>query len=172
MKKAPEREKINPEMPENEKKHGVQNEKRFRRNMRFCMGIFTVLFAVLIVYLGYTVITKGDEWVATPYNRYMQETMKEIDAGSISDRDGRVLAYTEEDGSRQYAESSRTRYATAHVVGDAMGFSVGAERVYAEYLYGLDKGFGQRVEEMLGGDFTEGSDITLTIDAELSEYTL
>ena len=73
MKMTPIREKIKAAGEAKETQHGVRDEKKFRRNMRFCMGIFTVLFIVLIVYLGYTVITKGDEWVATPYNRYMQD---------------------------------------------------------------------------------------------------
>ncbi|MBQ9942226.1 MAG: penicillin-binding protein 2 [Christensenellaceae bacterium] len=147
----------------------MKNIKKFRRNMRIALGIFSALFSLLIIYLGYSVIAYGEKWFATPYNPRVQSAVETIEAGTIYDRYGEKLAWSDEDG-RHYSARRDIRRATSHVVGDIHGKSVGAETVFAKYLYGMDKDMLERLQEAAAGQEKRGSDITLTIDSQLSEY--
>lgn len=147
----------------------MKNVEKFRRNMRISMGIFIALFSIVIVYLGYSVITYGEKWFATPYNPRLQKAMQTASAGKILDRDGVKLAWSD-GNSRKYHSSKDVRRAVSHVVGDVKGKSMGAETIFARYIYGLDKDVLGRVDDVLAGKTHAGSDVTLTIDSELSEY--
>ncbi|MGI6664903.1 MAG: peptidoglycan D,D-transpeptidase FtsI family protein [Christensenellaceae bacterium] len=147
----------------------MKNVLKFRRNMRFTMWFFILLFIVLIVYFGYSVIMYGEKWYATPYNPRLQNAIDSMAGGAIYDRNGVKLAWNE-DGTRQYNSSEETRRSVSHVVGDVHGKSMGAETVFAKYIYGIDKNIIDRFQDILDGTDNEGSDITLTIDADLSKY--
>ena len=58
------------------------------------------------------------------------------------------------------------------MVGDIYGKTIGAETTFAKYLYGLEEDVATLLEQILSGEETggQGQDITLTIDAALSEY--
>lgn len=142
---------------------------KFKRNMRISMGIFITLFLILIGYMCYSIVTYGERWFATPYNPRLQAAIQSIDAGSIYDTNGVELAWTE-DGERQYNSRRDVRRAVSHVVGDSTGKTLGAETTFAKYIYGMDKDIIQRLQDIANGKSNEGSDITLTIDSELSEY--
>ncbi len=147
----------------------MKDVNKFKKNVKVMLLLFTAMFAALIIYLGYSVITFGDKWYSTPYNPRIQNALQENDAGKILDRTGAVLAYTEDD-TRYYTEDKSTRLAVSHVVGDTYGMTVGAESVFAKYLYGMNKGAADRFNSVLSGATEKGSDITLTIDAGLSKY--
>lgn len=147
----------------------MKNVAKFRRNMKFSMWIFIILFVMLIVYLGYSVLVYGEKWYATPYNPRLRNAIDTVAGGSILDRNGVQLAYSA-DGKRQYNGNNEIRKSVSHIVGDVHGKSMGAETVFAKYIYGLDKNIIDRIEGIFTGDDSEGSDITLTIDAELSSY--
>ena len=147
----------------------MKDTQKFKRHVRVCMGIFITLFAVLIVYLGYSVLMYGEKWFATPYNPRLHSAAESIIAGSIYDRNGNRMVWTE-DGSRQYAGDVDTRRALSHVLGDAYGKSVGAETIFAKYLYGMDKDILERIKDIGTGQDKNGNDISLTIDSELCEY--
>lgn len=141
----------------------------YRRNIKISLGIFLALFAVLICYLGYAVTTYGEKWFATPYNTRLQNAAGIVRAGTIYDRNGEKLAWTE-DGKRNYSSDRSLRRAVSHVVGDNLGKSIGAETMFAKYLLGFEKNVADRLAGALAGDDKRGSDITLTIDADLSDH--
>ena len=147
----------------------MKDVKKFRRNMRISLGLFVALFVMLIVYLGYSVVTYGEKWFATPYNPRVQRAVENVSAGDILDRSGVKLAWTQ-DGKRSYSGDKTTRLAMSHVVGDIYGKSVGAETIFAKYLYGLDKDLLARFQDARRGREDEGNDITLTADSALSQY--
>ncbi|PWL47790.1 MAG: hypothetical protein DBY39_04535 [Clostridiales bacterium] len=149
----------------------MKNEQKFRNNMRFSMGFFVTLFIVLIVYMGYSVIKNGAAWYATPYNPRIANARQNINGGTIYDRNGVALAWSE-GTTRKYHENKSIRRACSHVVGDIYGKTIGAETTFAKYLYGLEEDVATLLEQILSGEETggQGQDITLTIDAALSEY--
>ncbi len=51
----------------------------------------------------------------------------------------------------------------SHVLGDTKGMSIGAESVFTSYLYGIKDG-------SASAGALKGNDITLTVDAQLSQY--
>lgn len=73
-------------------------------------------------------------------------------------------------GTRTYHEKTDIRRAVSHVIGDTKGMTVGAESVFVKYLYGINKDLQSKFNSVLSGASEKGSDITLTIDAELMEY--
>ena len=91
--------------------------------MRFSMGFFIVLFVVLIAYMGYSVLKNGAAWYATPYNPRIANARENLHGGTIYDRNGIALAWS--DGTtRKYHNVKEIRRACSHVVGDIHGKTV------------------------------------------------
>jgi peptidoglycan glycosyltransferase len=137
-----------------------------RRNIRILLFVFTFMFAGLITYLAYAETTYGERWFASPYNPRIQNLKADI-----LDRTGRTLVHTK-DGETVYADDKGMRLAVAHVVGDEYGYSYGAQTMYSTYLYGFDKDTIGKIQDLISGDETTGSDVTLTIDAALCKTAL
>lgn len=138
-------------------------------NIRISLGVFVVLFVILVGYLGFSVTEYGQTWFSMPYNPRIATAGENVQAGTIYDRNGEKLAWTE-DGERRYAQDQDTREAVAHTVGDTKGKTVGAETYYARYLYGYDKNVLERLNLAAAGEDLSGSDVALTIDSELCRY--
>lgn len=136
--------------------------------MRVMLGIFCCLFVLLGSYLFYSTVTYGEQWFSSPYNPRISASRNVANAGSIYDRNGVPLAWSEGD-SRHYAENPEVREAVCHVVGDVYGKSMGAEAFYARYLYGYDQGLLDRFVTAFEGN-EKGGDVYLTIDSRLCEY--
>lgn len=154
----------------------MKDPKKFKRNIRMSLWIFVTLFTVTIVYLGYSILNYGDEWFNTQYNPRIRSSVQAAQsesgggaAGNICDRSGIKLAWTE-DGVRTYHEKTDIRRSMSHVIGDTKGMTVGAESVFVKYLYGINKDLTDKFGSILAGASEKGSDITLTVDAALTEY--
>ena len=145
--------------------------KGLRKNMRIASIVFIILFALLGIYFIYAINVYGGRWFNNPYNRRLQERKSNVVAGAIVDRTGAVLARTNSEGERQYSEDKTTRLAVSHVVGDGSGLtSTGAENFLANYLLGFNNNVFERVYQQFSGGKARGSDVKLTIDADLSAY--
>ncbi len=138
------------------------------KHMKGMLAIFICLFVALGSYLTYSMATYGDQWFSTPYNPRISAAKNIADAGSIYDRNGIPLAWSEGD-TRHYAEDGDMRRAVCHTVGDVYGKSLGAENYFAKYLYGFDQDVVNKVKSTVDGG-KKGGDVYLTIDAELCEY--
>lgn len=139
-----------------------------RKNISALLVVFIVLFSGLIVYLGYVVFMYGERWFVTPYNPRIQNMKTTVEAGDILDREGLPLLYTD-DGQREYIDDKGIRKSVAHIIGDGYGLTYGAQTFFAKYLFGFDKGSIERIQDLLSGKEREGSDIILTINANLCE---
>jgi|AGTN01.1.fsa_nt_gi Cell division protein FtsI/penicillin-binding protein 2 len=137
-----------------------------RNNIRILLFVFTFMFAGLITYLAYAETTYGEHWFASPYNPRIQNLKADI-----LDRTGLNLVHTE-DGETAYVDDKGMRRAIAHVVGDEYGYSYGAQTMYSTYLYGFDKDTIGKIQDLISGGDTTGSDVTLTIDAALCKTAL
>ena len=83
--------------------------------------LLVLMFALVIAYFCYCVYFYGGRWVANPYNPRISSRKRHVVMGTLTDRDGTVLAYTDEDGRRRYNGSAATRKAVCQVVGDSGG---------------------------------------------------
>lgn len=145
------------------------------RTMRFATRVIaTVLvcaFLGLGAFLGYTVYTQSSRWVTTQYNTRLTSARKTVGMGSITDRNGMILAETDADGERQYADDKVVRRALSQTVGDQLSMSgTGVETFHAGTLLGLGGSIIDRTWQYVTGQSYKGDNIRLTVDAELTAY--
>lgn len=145
--------------------------KAFRKNARAVFIVTLALFVLLCGYFVYALQTYGTRWQTNPYNVRVQNQKSSVIAGDIKDRNGVVLATTDAEGNRVYADSKTLRRALAHVTGDNYGLTgTGAESFFANYLLGMDAGLFEMIGNAFSGAKQHGSDVVLTVDAELTKY--
>ncbi len=140
-----------------------------RRIIKSLLKFFVLLFVLLGVYLVYMINSYGTRWFSSPYNTRVQNRRSSVITGDILDRNGVTLATSDSDGNRIYRENKTERLSTALVVGDDYGQALGAESFFASYLLGFDQGAFDILSDTISGSAKRGSDIRLTIDAELCE---
>lgn len=98
--------------------------------------LLVLMFALVIAYFCYSVYFYGGRWVANPYNPRISSQKRHVVMGTLTDRDGTVLAYTDEEGRRRYNGSAATRKAVCQVVGDSGGkVSTGADTFHARFCW-------------------------------------
>lgn len=130
---------------------------------------FAVLFLVALVIVGLVVLSVrfalySETWVMMRANEHLTQNGSFIAAGKVTDRNGEVLAYTEDDV-RCYNESERIRRSTLHIVGDTEGYiSSGIQTAYKNDLVGYNPLTGMYSLVKNG----RGNDVVLTIDAQVS----
>lgn len=147
--------------------------KELRRNIRMLGIIMLCGILVLAIYLNCTVMVNGNRWTNSASNTRLVTARKNVIAGDIYDRNGVTLATSDEDGARVYNSSSDIRRAVSQTVGDTLGMSgTGVETFFASTLLGLSNNIFDRLTQYITGTERRGSDIYLTIDAELSEYIM
>ncbi len=142
-----------------------------RRSIKVMLIVFCAMFVLLSAYLIYVVDIYGTRWFTNPYNTRLQAQKTNVTAGDILDRNGVKLAGTNSDGERTYHEKSATRKATAHVTGDNYGQTFGADAFFSQYLLGFDQSITERIGQSVSGMQRYGSNVRLTVDAELTKAT-
>ena len=144
--------------------------KEMKRNARAVLCAMLALFAALGGYFFYAVYNNGSRWFTTPYNTRLRQARGSVIAGDILDRNGTVLVTSAADGSREYPTSRETRKALSHVLGDVQGqVPTGAESFLAADLLGFNASLSDRVSQLFA-EKRRGSDVILTIDADLQTY--
>jgi len=145
--------------------------RELRRNMRIIAVVLLILFVGMGGAFGYNAYIQGTRWMMSANNARINSARKRVVMGTITDRSGVVLAYTDADGERCYASDREIRRAVSQTVGDTMGMSgTGVETMHAGTLLGFNGSIIDRAWTWLSGETTHGDDIRLTIDAELSAY--
>ena len=133
--------------------------------------LLLLLFAAMIAYFCYSVYFYGGRWVSNPHNPRISSQKQHVIMGTLYDRDGTVLAYTDENGERRYSQSRATRLAVSQVVGDSGGLaSTGADTFHAQYMLGFRSSVFERVMDAVTGTPQRGDDIRLTVSERLSRY--
>ena len=133
--------------------------------------LLVLMFALVIAYFCYSVYFYGGRWVANPYNPRISSRKQHVVMGTLTDRNGTVLAYTDEDGRRRYNGSAATRKAVCQVVGDSGGkVSTGADTFHAQFLLGFRSSIFERLADAFTGTTQRGDDVRLTISERLSRY--
>ena len=130
-----------------------------------------ILFAMMIAYFCYSVYFYGGRWVSNAHNPRIASGKQNVVMGTVRDRDGTVLAYTDEVGTRRYHSSRDTRMAVSQVVGDSGGkVSTGVDTFHAQYLLGFKAGVFERLMDAFTGTPQRGDDVRLTISERLSRH--
>ena len=133
--------------------------------------VMIALFVLVAFYFCYSVYFYGGRWVANPYNPRINNQKRYVRMGTVKDRSGVVLAYSEEDGSRHYNNNKVIRKAVSQVIGDSGGkVSTGVDTFHAQYLLGFKSNIFERLRDAITGNQQQGDSLELTISAELSKY--
>ncbi len=128
--------------------------------------IFTAAFTFGIFCLSYLTLFNGDDWTSFPANRHIYTNGVMTNAGDITDRDGKVLATTE-NGQRIYNSDFYTRVSTLHAVGDFKGFiKTGLTTSHWDTLTGYNGVTG------LFDAKSGGNNIKMTVSAKLNTVAL
>lgn len=142
-----------------------------RHNIKAILTVFILMFVVLLGYIGYSVVVNGTEWFVSSYNPRLTKQKQNVIAGKITDRNGVVLAYSNESGDRLYNDDSAIRMALCHAIGDPYGLATtGIENFHAKYLLGFNENVFERIYQAVAYEKRRGDDVTSTLDAELSKY--
>jgi len=152
-------------------KEGSDSIKVIKRRIHMLVLVLLALFALMIAYFCYSVYFYGGRWVANPHNPRISSQKQQVIMGAVTDRDGTVLAYTDETGARRYNHSRDTRMAVSQVVGDSGGkVSTGVDTFHAQYMLGFRSSVFERVSDALTGTPQRGDNLRLTISERLSRY--
>ena len=142
--------------------------KRQRKYFKFLALLMFVLFFFLVAYGGYSVVTYGNRWFASSRNPRLRSQKENVMAGDIQDRNGVVLATTDELGNRVYQSDKAARSAIVHLLGDASGYVAnGVESFQTAYLYGFHTSFQELLSDFFTGEERRGDTVRLTIDSKL-----
>jgi penicillin-binding protein A len=150
----------------------MSNRKENNR-ITWVLGILCGLFIIPILYLSYFQVFRAEEIKDHSSNRRIWAGEEQILRGTITDRNGEVLAYSERDES---GNQDRI-YNYDDIYGHIIGYSYraygryGLESEYNTELLNLrEKNPLNELQEILrSGDEKHGNDITLTIDHVLQE---
>lgn len=130
-----------------------------------------VLYLLAIAFISgacilfYTFYTNADAWAMKKANRHIYSSGTLTTAGAVYDSTGAVLAQTV-DGKRVYNKDKDIRVSTLHILGDSQGYiSTGVQTSYKDILTGYD--FVNGIYDLK--KYGKGSDITLTVNAELNK---
>lgn len=129
----------------------------------FISLILALVFLLGLGFLCVKYIVDADLWAAQSYNPYMVSGQGLANAGDILDRNGVILA-TSENGQRTYHESESTRKAMLHTVGDgSYNIATAVETAYRDRISGHSKIFGYGLPESLKGK----NNLQVTLDNDV-----
>ncbi len=129
--------------------------------------IYALIAAFLagVVILVASIMINGPEWASNRANRHIYRSGTIVNAGTIYDRNGVVLAESS-DNERIFAKNSTVRKSVVHIVGDTSGFiSTGTHNLFRDTLSGYSRIEGIYTLKQTG----MGTNITLNIDSEANK---
>ena len=139
--------------------------------MRVLLTLVLCLFAAMVAYFCYSVYFYGGRWVSNVHNPRIADGKQKVIMGTVTDRDGTVLAYTDAVGERRYNGNRETRMAVSQVIGDDGGkVSTGVDTFHAQYLLGFKSSVLERLSDALTGTPQRGDNVQMTISERLSRY--
>ncbi len=145
--------------------------KLIKRNIRIIVLAVILLLGSLVGYGAYSLGSFGNRWFSSASNVYARQQKNDVIPGRIYDRNGVLLASSDEEGKRYYHTDSAVRSAVVHVVGDsANNVAYGVESFMAQYLYGFSDSYVDRLRQAFSGVKRRGNDLRISVDASLSRY--
>ncbi|MCF6461870.1 peptidoglycan D,D-transpeptidase FtsI family protein [Clostridium sp. Cult1] len=146
-------------------------DKELKRIITVLIGI-CILFVSLVAYLSYFQIFKAESIKMNSYNKRLWINEEKILRGSIIDREGKILAYSEKEG-----ETYKRLYNYGNLYSHIIGYSyreygkVGLELEYNNALLNISDSTPLSELKNIVIPNTEGNTLKLTIDHHLQEYS-
>ncbi len=128
--------------------------------------LISLMFFLIIIWLGKLTIFDRDELITNPYNPRLQYSDTSIKRGNIKDINGEIIAeseYTENGYVRNYP---RSRMA-AHVTGYSSMGKTGVEAAENFELENIHNEVVQKISNAFKGTEVKGNDVVLTVDMEI-----
>lgn len=146
-------------------------DKEIKRIIAVLLGI-CLLFIILIGYLSFFQVFRADAIVKNSYNKRLWINEEKVLRGSIIDRNGKILAYSEEEG-----EGYRRLYNFGRLYSHIIGYSyreygkVGLELQYNNLLLNISENtpIGEIKNIVLPS--TEGNTLKLSLDHHLQNFS-
>ena len=139
--------------------------------MRITSRRAAVVYALILAFIAGIgifvagLVMNGAQWASNKANRHIYSGGTIVNAGTIYDRNGVVLAESS-DNERVFADNSTVRKSVLHVVGDTAGrISTGTHYLYRDVLSGYSKIEGIYNLKQTG----VGTNIKLNIDSEANK---
>ena len=131
--------------------------------------LFSLLFACLIGYYGYFLAAEADQVINNPYNTRIAAMANKVIRGNITDRDGNVLAT-----SQQQADGSLLRvYPYNNIFAQSVGYSSkggsGLESAMNFELLSSHSGLWQELVNDITHKKGMGDTVVTTLDAEIQQ---
>ncbi len=127
--------------------------------------ILALLFLGGLGLLCFRYVVHSNDWANQTYNQYLYSRSGFTNAGTIYDRNGVVLAKSQ-DNQRLYHEDESTRLSLLHTVGDtSYNIEAAVQSKYSARLNGYNGFFGYGLPDSL----KPHGDVTVTIDSEVSK---
>ncbi|CCQ97119.1 Peptidoglycan glycosyltransferase [[Clostridium] ultunense Esp] len=145
-------------------------DKELKRIITVLVGI-CILFVSLVAYLSYFQVFKAESIKMNSYNKRLWINEEKILRGSIIDRDGKILAYSEKEG-----ETYKRIYNYGSLYSHIIGYSyreygkVGLELEYNNALLNISDSTPLNELKNIVIPNTEGNTLKLTIDHHIQEY--
>lgn len=142
------------------------------RRVIVVLVMICVLFVSLMVYLTYFQVFRAESVKMNSYNKRLWINEEKILRGSIIDRNGKILAYSEKDG-----ETYKRVYNYGNLYGHIIGYSyrelgkAGLELRYNNELLNISKSSALNELKNIVAPNTEGNTLKLTIDHHLQELS-
>lgn len=134
--------------------------KKTRTRTTMVLIIALLVITGLVVFIVKTFIY-SNQWIQHTYNGHLSGNDGLSKAGTIYDRNGVKLAYSDGDA-RYYCDDYTTRLSTMHIVGDdSLNISSAIQSSYRSQLTGFNYIWGLGLPDFI----KTGNDITLTIDS-------
>lgn len=140
------------------------------RRILFVLAAFVILFVGLVAYLSYFQVFRAEAVKNNAYNKRLWINEENVLRGSITDRNGEVLAYSEKQG-----EANSRYYKYGNLYSHVIGYSyreygkVGLELEYNNELLNISENAAINEFRNLVLPTSVGNDIRLTIDHSTQE---
>ncbi len=142
--------------------------KQQKLRFRFLTLITIAMLVVSGAYGLYSVSAYGSRWVSSARNTRYRSAKSSVIPGDILDRNGVVVASSDETGKRTYQSHTLSRSSMVHLIGDTEGnVANGIESFQANYLLGFETSLTERVNALLDGRQRKGDTVVVTADSRL-----
>lgn len=132
-------------------------------------GLFTAIFAVLIVYLVYFAATSEQDMINNSYNSRQEILLSQNYRGSIYSRDGDVLAQTVMDIGQNEMREYPYANLFSHIIGYSTKGRMGVEALANYYLINTNIPLSSKVANDMAGVKNPGDNVYTTLDVELQQ---
>lgn len=160
------KEDMSTNLAEMQKKQDEEKLKYSNRQLWQIMTVILLLFAAMIGYLCYFMVTDSETVIQDSHNKRISNREKQVTRGSIYSSDGQVIAYTKE----QDGEDVRV-YPFDEVFAHPIGYSaMGVTELEKAYNYELLRSsvtFPEQIYTQMKGEKLRGDNLVTTLDADL-----